>query len=226
MPTLTDTQVRASTATKGWEPSQGNLRSAAKAERPVRPSQRVCLHHDPSRRSSASLLPSHQGCSLTQATKTTRWDCQRASLPSLVLNFVLRTSSPESFPFFPAKVALGHPDKLKAKVAHYPVQGHRAHRSLKVTDTKGQSEVTDHSRSRALPGWQHGRILVQNLLVLLLLPLLPSSGTPNFLTSCPAARAIVSSGHCPKGLSQKAWCKLLTSSVQLSSSTYVHPLPC
>lgn len=36
------------------------------------------------------------------------------SLPSLVLNFVLRISSPESFPFFPAKVALGHPDKLKS----------------------------------------------------------------------------------------------------------------
>lgn len=41
------------------------------------------------------------------------------SLPSLVLNFVLRTSSPESFPFFPAKVALGQPDKLEAKVTHH-----------------------------------------------------------------------------------------------------------
>lgn len=43
---------------------------------------------------------------------------REAPLPSLVLNFVLRTSSPESFPFFPAKVALGQPDKLKAKVTY------------------------------------------------------------------------------------------------------------
>lgn len=44
---------------------------------------------------------------------------QGAASPSLVLNFVPRTtSSPESFPFFPAKVALGQPDKLEAKVMH------------------------------------------------------------------------------------------------------------
>lgn len=41
---------------------------------------------------------------------------RRASSPSLVLNFGLRISSPESFPFFPAKVALGQPDKLEAEV--------------------------------------------------------------------------------------------------------------
>lgn len=43
---------------------------------------------------------------------------QGAASPSLVLNFVPRTSSPESFPFFPAKVALGQPDKLETKVMH------------------------------------------------------------------------------------------------------------
>lgn len=44
---------------------------------------------------------------------------KRASSPSLVLNFGLRISSPESFPFFPAKVALGQPDKLEAEVTHH-----------------------------------------------------------------------------------------------------------
>lgn len=44
---------------------------------------------------------------------------RRASSPSLVLNFGLRISSPESFPFFPAKVALGQPDKLEAEVIHH-----------------------------------------------------------------------------------------------------------
>lgn len=42
------------------------------------------------------------------------------------MNFVPRTSSPESFPFFPAKVALGQPDKLEAKSHTHrkPAQGH------------------------------------------------------------------------------------------------------
>lgn len=52
---------------------------------------------------------------------------KRAFSPSLVLNFGLRISSPESFPFFPAKVALGQPDKLEAEVIHHwLVQGHSA----------------------------------------------------------------------------------------------------
>lgn len=70
--------------------------------------------------------PFRQHCSLTQVTEITWTNCRRDTLPSLVLNFVLRTSSPETFPFFPAKVALGQPDKLEAKVTHQkPVQSHK-----------------------------------------------------------------------------------------------------
>lgn len=48
------------------------------------------------------------------ADKLPPTDRRGGLVPSLVLNLVLRTSSPESFPFFPVKVALGQPDKLQA----------------------------------------------------------------------------------------------------------------
>lgn len=62
-------------------------------------------------------LPSHQHRSLARSRAPAE-TAVGASLPSLVLNFVLRTSSPESLPFLPAKVALGQPDKLEAKAPH------------------------------------------------------------------------------------------------------------
>lgn len=75
-------------------------------------SSRTTMEHSQGSSASPQLLPTVQ-----RGHK--KGYPRRACSPSLVLNFGLRISSPESFPFFPAKVALGQPDKLEAEVTHH-----------------------------------------------------------------------------------------------------------
>lgn len=117
-PTLTSTQVRAGTPLECQEPRLQAAKGSELRLGDLSLRSGVCPHSF--RRDSASLtLP----LLLARAAEVPRRS--HRDLPSLVLNLVLRPSSPETFPFFPAKVALGQPDKLEAKVTHQkPVQSH------------------------------------------------------------------------------------------------------